>query len=76
MVMRGVLIVTDNLKEFLAQNPEPIAKGTEWKLSDLADDLKRGGQHRNSLDKEPVLDLLAFLLAEGNAKHAPFKHTH
>jgi hypothetical protein len=76
MVMRGVLIVTDNLNEFLAQNPEPIAKGTEWKLSDLTDDLKRGGQHRNSLDREQVLDLLANLLASGSPDHAAFKHTH
>ena len=30
----------------------------------------------NSLDKEQILDLLAYLLAEGNAKHAAFKHGH
>jgi len=30
----------------------------------------------NSLDKEQVLDLLAFLLAGGSADHASFKHAH
>lgn len=30
----------------------------------------------NSLDKEQVLDLLAYLLAEGKAEHAAFKHGH
>lgn len=30
----------------------------------------------NSLDKEQVLDLLAYLLAEGKADHAAFKHRH
>ena len=47
LIMRGVLIVTDNLQEFLAQNPEPVTKITEWKLADFTDDLKRVGQHRN-----------------------------
>ena len=46
-VMRGVLIVADNLQDFLAKNPEPTVKTTEWKLADFADDLKRVGQHRN-----------------------------
>ena len=30
----------------------------------------------NSLDKEQILDLLAYLLAEGNARHAAFQHAH
>jgi len=30
----------------------------------------------NSLDKEQVLDLLAYLLAGGSADHAAFKHGH
>ena len=46
-VMRGVLIVADNLAEFMAKNPEPLTKVTEWKIADFADDLKRVGQHRN-----------------------------
>jgi putative heme-binding domain-containing protein len=46
-VMRGVLIVADDLAAFLAQNPEPVAQLTEWKLADFADDLKRVGTHRN-----------------------------
>ena len=35
----------------------------------------RAGQV-NSLDKEPILDLLACLLAEGNARQAAFQHAH
>jgi putative heme-binding domain-containing protein len=46
-VMRGVLIVADNLADFLAKNPEAAPKITEWKLADFADDLKRVGTHRN-----------------------------
>jgi putative heme-binding domain-containing protein len=30
----------------------------------------------NTLDKEQILDLLAYLLAEGKADHAAFKHAH
>jgi hypothetical protein len=30
----------------------------------------------NTLDKEQILDLLAYLLAEGNARHAAFQHAH
>ena len=30
----------------------------------------------NSLNKEQILDLLAYLLAEGNARHAAFQHAH
>ena len=30
----------------------------------------------DSLDKEQILDLLAYLLAEGNARHAAFQHAH
>ena len=47
LIMRGTLIVADNPAEFLAKNPEPVTKLTEWKLADFADDLKRVGQHRN-----------------------------
>ncbi|MEN9633476.1 MAG: hypothetical protein RL077_1880, partial [Verrucomicrobiota bacterium] len=46
-VMRGVLLVADNAEEFLAKNPEPTVKLTEWKLAYFTDDLKRVGQHRN-----------------------------
>ena len=46
-VTRGVLLVADNAAEFLAKNPEPATKITEWKLADFTDDLKRVGQHRN-----------------------------
>jgi putative membrane-bound dehydrogenase-like protein len=47
LLMRGMLYVTNDLKEFLAKNPEPVAKITEWKVSDLEEDLKRVGEQRN-----------------------------
>lgn len=47
LLMRGTLFVTDNLKEFLAKNPQKAIKITEWKHSDFTEDLKRVGQHRN-----------------------------
>ena len=59
LIMRGVLIVTDNLKEFLANNPEPTTKFTEWKLTDFTDDLKRVGQHRNFAGGQQVFTALA-----------------
>ncbi len=46
-LMRGTLFVTNNLKEFLAKNPQQEIKLTEWKHSDFTEDLKRVGQHRN-----------------------------
>jgi hypothetical protein len=30
----------------------------------------------NALDKEQILDLLAYILAGGSADHAAFKHGH
>jgi hypothetical protein len=30
----------------------------------------------NTLNKEQILDLIAYLLADGNADHAAFKHAH
>ncbi len=46
-LMRGTLFVTNDLKAFLAKNPQKEIKLTEWKLSDFTEDLKRVGQHRN-----------------------------
>ncbi|MBI3880874.1 MAG: ThuA domain-containing protein [Verrucomicrobia bacterium] len=59
LIMRGVLIVADNLKEFLAKNPEPVAKVTEWKITDLAADLKRVGQHRSFARGQQLFTSLA-----------------
>jgi putative heme-binding domain-containing protein len=59
LIMRGTLIVTDNLQEYLAKNPGPVAKVTEWKLADLADDLKRVGQHRNFVRGQQLFTALA-----------------
>ncbi len=46
-LMRGMLFVTNDLKAFLAKNPQQEIKVTEWKLDDFAADLKRVRQHRN-----------------------------
>jgi putative heme-binding domain-containing protein len=46
--MRGTLIVSNNPAEFMAKNPEPVVKSTEWKVADFTtEDLARVGQHRN-----------------------------
>ena len=59
LIMRGVLLVTDNLKEFLTRNPEPATKFTEWKLTDFTEDLKRVGQHRNFAIGQQLFTALA-----------------
>ena len=47
ILMRGMLYVTNDLKAFLAKNPDLVPKVTEWKLSDLEADLKRVSENRN-----------------------------
>ena len=46
--MFGTLVVTADVEDYLAKNPEPDAtKVTEWKLADFTDELKRVDQHRS-----------------------------
>jgi len=45
-MMRGMLFVTNDLKTFLAKNPQQQIKVTEWKHTDFTQDLKRVGEHR------------------------------
>ncbi|HEX8913483.1 MAG TPA: PVC-type heme-binding CxxCH protein, partial [Humisphaera sp.] len=60
LVMRGVLVVANDAKAFLAKNPiEAPAKVTEWKLDDLAADLARVGQHRNFARGQQLFTSLA-----------------
>ena len=59
LLMRGTMYVTNDLKEFLAKNPEQVTKITEWKLADLEADLKRVGQHRNFTRGQQVFTKLA-----------------
>jgi putative membrane-bound dehydrogenase-like protein len=47
LVMRGVLYVTNDLKEFLIKNPPVETKVTEWKLADIEKDLSRVATNRN-----------------------------
>ena len=47
LIMRGMMYVTNDLKDFLAKNPQQVTKVTQWKLSDLVDDLGRVGKQRN-----------------------------
>ncbi|MCA9062418.1 MAG: ThuA domain-containing protein [Planctomycetaceae bacterium] len=46
-LMRGMMFVTNDLKAFLAKNPQEQIKITEWKLPDFADDIRRVSQHRD-----------------------------
>ena len=46
-MMRGTLFVTNDLKAFLAKNPQKELKVTEWKPDDFRDDLKGVAGHRN-----------------------------
>jgi putative membrane-bound dehydrogenase-like protein len=46
-LMRGTLYVTNDLKGFLARNPQQEIKVTEWQHSDFNEDLKRVRQHRD-----------------------------
>jgi putative heme-binding domain-containing protein len=57
--MRGTLFVTDNLKEFLVKNPQPVTKITEWKIGDFNEDLKRVGQHRQFARGQQLFTTLA-----------------
>ena len=59
LIMRGTLFVTENLKEFLAKNPESVPTVTEWKAVDLAADLKRVGEHRNYARGQELFTKLA-----------------
>jgi putative membrane-bound dehydrogenase-like protein len=59
LIMRGVLIVTNDLKTFLAKNPQSERKITEWKLDDLTEDLKFVGQHRNFEQGKQLFTTLA-----------------
>jgi len=59
LLMRGMLYVTNDLKGFLAKNPEPVAKNTEWKVSDLVEDVKRVDQQRNFSQGQMLFTTLA-----------------
>ncbi len=57
-LMRGVLFVTNDLKEFLAKNPQKVTKITEWKHTDFTEDLKRVGQHRSFAEGKQLFSSL------------------
>ena len=59
LLMRGTMYVTNNLEEFLVKNPKPVVKITEWKLSDLQEDVKRVGQQRNFFRGQHLFTTLA-----------------
>ncbi len=59
LVMRGVLYVTNDLKEFLVKNPPVEVKITEWKLADLEKDLDRVSQNRNFFRGQQLFTTLA-----------------
>jgi len=58
--MRGFLVVAENPDEFLAKNPEPKVKVTDWKIDDFTDaDLKRAGQNRSFVNGQQQYTVLA-----------------
>lgn len=58
--MFGTLVVTTDVEDYLAKNPEQEApKITEWKLADFTDDLKRVDQHRNFASGKALFNSLA-----------------
>jgi putative membrane-bound dehydrogenase-like protein len=59
LLMRGMLYVTNDLKAFREKNPDPVTKVTEWKVSDLEEDLKRVGKQRNFLRGQQLFTSLA-----------------
>jgi putative membrane-bound dehydrogenase-like protein len=59
LLMRGTLFVTNDLKNFLAKNPQHVTKVTEWKITDLADDLKRVNEKRNFARGKQLFTTLA-----------------
>ncbi len=59
LLMRGTLYVTNDLDEFLAKNPVSAVKLTEWRVSDLDDDLKQLGNSRNYFRGQQLFTTLA-----------------
>jgi len=59
LLMRGVLYVTNDLKEFLVKNPPVELKITEWKLADFEKDLDRVSQNRNFFRGQMLFNTLA-----------------
>ena len=59
LLMRGTLFVTNDLKSFLAKNPQHVTKVTEWKISDFTNDLNRVGQQRNYARGQQLFTTLA-----------------
>lgn len=59
LLMRGTLFVTNDLKGFLAKNPQHVTKVTEWKIDDFGDDLKRVGTQRNFARGKQLFTTLA-----------------
>ncbi|MFO1044084.1 MAG: PVC-type heme-binding CxxCH protein [Planctomycetaceae bacterium] len=59
MLMRGTLFVTNDLKAFLAKNPQPTTKITEWKIDDFKNDLQRVSERRNYAQGKMLFTTLA-----------------
>lgn len=59
LLMRGTLYVTNDLKEFLAKNPQQVVNNTEWKIADLEKELQQVTQHRNFARGQQLFTKLA-----------------
>ncbi|QDV23518.1 PVC-type heme-binding CxxCH protein [Aureliella helgolandensis] len=59
LLMRGMLYVTNDLEVFRAENPEPVAKITDWKISDFAEEFARVKEGRNFFQGKQLFTVLA-----------------
>lgn len=78
LLMRGTLFVTNDLKTFLAKNPQHVVKVTEWKIADFGgDDLKRVDHGRSFARGSQLFTMLACAQCHklGTANVAP-AHAH
>jgi len=71
LLMRGTLIVTHDLKTFLAKNPQPSTKITECKINDLVADLKGVERNRNFERGKLLFTALACAQCHKMSKDAP-----
>ncbi|MBL8830078.1 MAG: ThuA domain-containing protein, partial [Planctomycetaceae bacterium] len=59
LLMRGMMFVTNDLKSYLAKNPQLVTKLTEWKIGDFTNDIQRVGQQRNLARGKQLFTTLA-----------------
>ena len=79
LLMRGVLYVTNDLKEFLVKNPPIELKITEWKLANFEKDLDQVSRNRNFFRGQMLFNTLACAQCHQSANpglNATLGHSH